>query len=313
MSGHGMSASPPTSRVIAILDILSDYSANGLSSSEVARIAGLSTSTTASILSTLDEATYVERLQNRSYRLGRGLLKLLSGLHGRYPLLGAADDELSRLSTMTGCGCSLARVDPGDLEVVLKVGGGEGFEPRVGHRVPLGPPYGCMAVAWRSPEHIEEWLSTAPQSLARSDADALRRVLGQIRSCGYAVYSVERDVQTTLQQLSELLDQADNPAPIAAMRRQLSQLAAAAAPRIYTTTELVERQRRPVSYVIAPVFGPEAQPRYLVSLHIMRELVPAHDLDHYTQALLQSAKALSAAIGGRWPDTNAVRSQLFRG
>lgn len=299
MPENGKALSPPTSRVFAVLEALAECASGGLSSSEVARKVGLSTSTTASILATMDEAGYVERLTNRAYQLGPGLLRLLPALRIRYPLLGAADEELSRLSAVAGCGATLSRITADDLEVILTVGTVAEFETRAGHRMPLYPPYGSVAVAWRSPEGIDEWLSSAPQPLAGEDVEELRGTLAGISERGYAVYSVERDIGTKIGQIRHLLGQMDDHAPSEVLRRLL--LTVVVGVRIYTTAELADRRRRPVSYVIAPVFGPHQQPRYLVSLHIMSDAVPANDLDRYIEALLQSAEALSTAGGGTWP------------
>lgn len=286
-----------------MLEALADSASGGLSLSDVAHKLGLSMSTTASILATMDEAQYVERLPNRAYRLGPGLVRLLAGLRSRYPLLGAADEELSRLSALVGRGCTLARINADDLEVVLTVGTVDEFETRVGQRMPLHPPHGSIAVAWRSPDSINEWLSDAPDPLAPDEIATVRSTLTEIAARGYAVYNVKRDVQTMVHQIRQLLGQAGDHAPTEVLRRLL--LSAVAGIGIYSTAELADRRRRPVSYVIAPVFGPDRQPRYLISLHIMRDAVSADDLDHYIDALLQTATTLTKVGGGHRPDSSS--------
>jgi DNA-binding IclR family transcriptional regulator len=289
---------------LAILEALADSPSGGLSLSEVARTVGLGTSTAASILATLDEAQYAERLPDRAYRLGPGLLRVLRGLRSRYPLLGAADEELSRLSALVGHGCSLARINADDLEVVFTFGAVDEFETRVGQRMPLHPPHGSIAVAWRPPQSVDDWLFDAPGPLAPDEIADLRDTLAEINERGYAVYNVKRDVQTMVHQIRELLGQADSHTPNEVLRRLL--LSAVGGIRIYTNADLADRRRRPVSYVIAPVFGPDQQPRYLVSLHIMSDAVSADDLDHYTEALLASTTALTKLGGGTRPDSSAA-------
>jgi DNA-binding IclR family transcriptional regulator len=299
--------SPPTARALAVLETLAECSDSCLSSSQIARQVGLSTSTTAAILATMQDAGYVERLANREYQLGPGLLRLLAGLRPRYPLLGAADEELARLSGVAGSGATLSRITADDLEVVLTVGTVDEFETRAGHCMPLYPPYGSVAVAWQSPAGIDEWLSSAPEPLTRDQLDELRSTLAGISERGYAVYSVEQDVGTKVDQIRHLLSQMDDHAPSEALRRLLLNVVVGV--RIYTTAELAQRRRLPISYVIAPVFGPDQQPRYLVSLHIMREAVPAADLDHCIDALLHTASALTTVAGGSWPKLS--RSELL--
>jgi DNA-binding IclR family transcriptional regulator len=304
MSEHAKPPSPPTARVLAILEALADAPSSGLSLSEVARTVGLGTSTAASILATMDEAQYAERLPNRAYRLGPGLLKVLGGLRSRFPMLGAADEELSRLSALVGRGCSLARINTDDLEVVFTSGSVDEFDTRVGQRMPLHPPHGSIAVAWRPQQSIDDWLFDAPDPLTPDEIATLRNTLAEINERGYAVYNVKRDVQTMVQQIRQLLGTADNHTPTEVLRRLL--LSAVGGIRIYTNADLADRRRRPVSYVIAPVFGPDQQPRYLVSLHIMSDAVTADDLDHYIEALLQSSTSLTKLGGGQRPDSSAA-------
>ncbi|MEB3069219.1 IclR family transcriptional regulator [[Mycobacterium] vasticus] len=291
--------SPPTARVLAVLETLAEATDVGLSLSEVARALKLNISTTAAILATLDQAGYVERLPNRAYQLGSGLFGLLAGLRSRYPLLGAADDELNRLSATTTCAASLARISADDTEVILTVGTVQEFETPIGHRMPLYPPYGSVAIAWRDPDSIDEWLTTAPEPLSRKQILELRTIVAEIRHRGYAVYSLTQDVQTVVSQIRDLLSQVDDHAPADALRRLL--LNSAIGAKIYTDAELGQPRNRSVGYLIAPVFGPDQQPRYLVTLHVMRETVPTENLDRYAAALLQAAATLTAAQGGQWP------------
>lgn len=279
-----------------MLEVLAGSPSSGLSLTEIARTAGLSIATASAILATMDQAGYAERLPNRAYQLGPAPLRLLAGLRARYPLLGAADEELSRLSATAGCGCTLARINADDIEVILSAGAVDEFETLAGHRMPLYPPQGSVAVAWRSAEAIDEWVPTAPAPLTDKAVDELRSRLAGIRERGYAVYCVERDARTTVDEIRRLLGQVDDHAPSEALRRLLFN--AVAGVKVYTTAELATRRRRSVSYVIAPVFGPDQQPRYLVSLHVMHDALPADELDRYIDALLQTTTALTAVGKG---------------
>lgn len=293
-----MVVSPPTSRAIAVLEALA-AAPSGLTSSAIARQLGLTTSTAALILATFDELAYVERQPDKAYRLGVGVLRLLAGVQSRFPLLGAANDELVRLSTRFGCGCTLARINADDQEVILTIGetaADLGVKPGV--RLTMDPPHGLLAMAWRSREDIESWLANAPEPLPANGADRQRRLLGEISRAGFAVYTVRHDAHTMMGQLNALLNGIQS-APANILQLQLSQLASVIG--VYTGDELASRRRRGVSHVIAPIFGPEAQPRYLVSLQIMRDSVSADELDDYVSELLRSTKVLTAQIGGRRP------------
>ena len=278
----------------------------GRSSFALARQLGLSNSTTAAILTALHDSAYVERQPDKTYRLGRGLLRILGGLREQHPLLGFADEEVGRLAEQAGVGANFTRITPDDLEVLLCFGATSDLDNHPGHRLPMEPPHGALAMAWRSPEEIEEWLETAPHALSTEQASAQRDTLEDIRHLGYAVYRLQNDPHAVIERIRELLGTVPPDASVAEVRSKLGHFASIVGTDAYSAAQLAIRQRRGVSYVIAPVFGPDGQPRYIVSLHVMRESVPQDELDRYVAELTRCTHALTAYVGGRVP--TAARS-----
>jgi DNA-binding IclR family transcriptional regulator len=273
-------------------------SPDGLTASAMARALGLSTSTLSLILTTLRELNYVERLPDRSHRLGFGVMRLLDGLQNRFPLLGAANDELTRLAKKFGCGCTLARLGDSQ-EVILTVGSTADLGIGPGVHLPLDPPHGTIAMAWRSAREIDRWLSSSPLT-GKREADQ-RNALAYVRRLGFAVYGIRQNAHATISQLRDLLSAVQIADSADTLRRQLDQLALVVGTRIYTVDELAARNHRGVSHIIAPAFGADGQPRYLVALHIMRDAVSPDDLDRYIAELLRSTAALTRQIGGHQP------------
>lgn len=295
-----VAASPPTSRVIAVLEILAT-NPEGLSGVEIARRLDLSTSTISLILKTLREENYVERLDDRSYRLGFGVLRLLNGVARSFPILGIANDELNRLQAKFGFGCTLARIDAGRQEVVLTVGSTQGFGITPGVSVPLQPPHGTIAMAWRSAEDIDQWLNNTWRHEPSQQGKRQKKIMRDIRKMGLAAYGIQNNADETISQLRELLASVQTEDPQDILHAKLDQLAASVGTRIYTANELSKRECRGVSHIIAPVFGPEEQPRYLISLHVMQDEVSPDDLRLYNEELLAAANVISKQIGGRLP------------
>lgn len=295
-----VAASPPTSRVIAVLEILAT-NPEGLSGVEIARRLDLSTSTISLILKTLREENYVERLDDRSYRLGFGVLRLLNGVARSFPILGIANDELNRLHAKFGFGCTLARIDAGRQEVVLTVGSTQGFGITPGVSVPLQPPHGTIAMAWRSAEDIDQWLNSTWRHEPSQQGKRQKKIMRDIRKMGLAAYGIQNNADETISQLRELLASVQTEDPQDILHAKLDQLAASVGTRIYTANELSKRECRGVSHIIAPVFGPEQQPRYLISLHVMQDEVSPDDLRLYNEELLAAANVISKQIGGRLP------------
>lgn len=292
-----MTASPPTSRVIAVLENLAG-SNESVVASTLARSLGLSTSTVSLILATLREANYVERLPDRSYRLGSGLMHLFTSLQGRFPILGAANDELAQLSATFGCGASISRLGPGSQEVMLTMGATEPLGIKPGVRVPVDPPHGTIARAWRSDEEINRWLSKVPPGLR----ETYRKGLTQVRQLRFAVYGIGPDAGSMIDQLRGLLDSIQTEHSADHLHDHLDQLAAFIGSRIYTIAELETADPKDVSHIISPIFSADRQPRYLIALHLMKQSVPADELLSHVHALLKSTGTLTKHIGGQPPE-----------
>ena len=286
-----MPGSPPTSRVVAILEALAG-SEGSVASSALARSLDLSTSTVSLILAALADAKYVERLPDRSYRLGVGLMRLLSSLERRFPILGVANEELAQLSAVSGCGASISRVGADNQEVILATGPTQQLGITPGVRVPIDPPTGTIAMAWRPQAAVDDWLSNVPSAVRENT----RKGLTQVKTLGYAVYGIRPDAGSTIDRLRDLLNSIQIEHDAEKLHEQLDQLAAFVGSRIYTTAELETRAPRDVSHIIAPIFAADRQPRYLLSLHLMKQSVPAQELASCVSALLKCAQALTNAL-----------------
>src|SRR5439155_22771039 len=109
-------SSPPTDRVVAVLEYLAARPRE--SASAVARTLGLNGSTCAVLLASLERAQWVERARDKTYRLGAGLLSVVDAMRARFPLLGAGDSLLRRLSEALGCPCVLTPIRADHLLVL---------------------------------------------------------------------------------------------------------------------------------------------------------------------------------------------------
>jgi hypothetical protein len=68
--------------------------------------------------------------------------------------------------------------------------------------------------------------------------------------------------------------------------------------RILSADQLAEGGHRSVGYVIAPIVGVDAQPRYLVSLHLFRDAMTSTELARCCDHLLACTSVLTAHIAG---------------
>lgn len=295
-------SSPPTTRVVEVLDLLAT-SRSGLSASAVARRLGISPSTCATLLGALHAARYVERAGDKTYRLGPGLLPLAEAAVERFPLLGAGHEELRGLSRELACGVTLTRIADDHLQVVAAVGT-DGHMPlgvSPGDRFPLAPPYGAIAVAWRPAGEVGRWLESWPAPAAPvSPADRAheRAVMADIAACGVGVWSLESHALPVIHHIQDIIGEMGADTPSQRLREQLTALFGLFGLRGYTMAELASGRSLPVGYAIGAVFGPDARPAYEVELHLLRPSMSAASLGAMRRRLQAAAATLTAAGGG---------------
>src|SRR5689334_22480031 len=135
-------ASPPTERVVRILDFLATCPDERFGLSDLARRLGLSKPTCLGIVTSLTEAGYLVRDPNdKTYRLGPSLITLGHKAQESMRVSPAARDELRRLSARFGVTAALSGVIDDRitvLDLVAPAGASSGGE--LGQSYPFGPP-----------------------------------------------------------------------------------------------------------------------------------------------------------------------------
>jgi len=292
------SHSPPTDRVVAVLEFLA---ANplGVTASGAARALRLNGSTCAVLLASLERARWVERAADKTYRLGDGLLSLVDAMRTRFPLLGAGEEVLRHLSDQLGCPCVLTRIQRSHILVIAASRGDElGNGTGTDRRFPIDPPYGSVAVAWRTPEEIERWLDLPATPLTRTERARYRRFLADVREQGYAVWRLDEGDQPLLGRVRDMLDELRGDPHSDALRARLVRLFATFGQHGYLASELTRDRSVPVSYMIAPIFGPDGQPHYEIIVQLLRPAMRVGEIETVAGRMLASAALLSSAIGG---------------
>lgn len=282
--------SPPTARVMDVLAALAD-STGGRTSAELAKECGISTSTCALVLAELERRCWVTRRQDRRYVLGSGLFALVHGLRTQFPLLDRGREALRFLHDTLGAGCSMSRIGGRHLTTVDAVGHGTDGGHAVGHRFPIDPPFGLVAMAWRDDDSVQAWLHRVMPRLGRSEIAAHRRVLADIRARGYGAWRFDDTHQSLHNRLADLLASLE---PTAQVSRQLTTLMTMVTLR--SVTDVLESELESTEFVVLPIFGLDGQPEYQIEIHLGRPSglsLPALDA-----ALRRAQELLTAAAAG---------------
>ena len=165
-------ASPPTERVVAVLDFLARHPHDRFGVSELARRVGLSKPTCLGIVTTLTDSDYLVRdSKDKTYRLGPALISLGHTAQESLRVDPAARAELRRLSTISGTTAALSAVIDDRITVLELVGPpGADVGVRVGQSYPFAPPVGLMFVLWDDVA-LRDWLAKEPTIPLRTDGE----------------------------------------------------------------------------------------------------------------------------------------------
>lgn len=288
-SDGGRGGSPPTDRVVAIVEFL----AAEPEPSSVATIATrleFNRSTATAILAALERAGWVERRPDLRYSLGAGLYGVAEAVRAAFPVSHQFGDVLDDLAQRTQCDATLALVGNSTLTFV-NVARGHGQVPAgvsVGGHVPLTAPLGAAVIAYRDRRVQERWLdSAAPES-----RDVLEGLLEHVRQTGVAVFGLGDANLEVLVVLAEVAQMLTEHPRRSALQRQVFDLLSNLAGNSYTAAELASEADLSVSYLSAPVFV-DGQPVYEVQLGPLQSAVSPAKRTKYMDEIRSAATVLS--------------------
>lgn len=289
-------SSPPTDRVVRLLDFLASRPSERFGVSDLARRIGLSKPTCLGIVTSLAEAGYLVRDQtDKTYRLGPSLITLGHKAQESLRVSPAAREQLRRLSARFDATAALSAVVDDRitlLDLVAPAGAEPGVE--VGQSYPFAPPVGLMFVLWDD-EAERNWLQMQPTLPLRMDMERLSRVTARCRADGYLVerltpggrrlYSLMAGMPTTL------------PGELRAL---LGELVSDIGERVYLPDESQSRKRIDISVISAPVFDHYRRQVMVTSMHIGKALTD-NEITVRARAVVETADAVTAHLGGEKP------------
>lgn len=287
-------ASPPTRRVVEILDFLARHPHDRFGVSELARRTGQSKPTCLGIVTTLAESGYLVRdSQDKTYRLGPSLISLGHIAQESLRVSPAAREELRRLSRQYDTTASLAAIVDERITLLDLVGPpGSDVGVRAGQSYPFAPPVGLMFVLWDD-DALRDWLAREPTIPLRTDSDRLDRVVAECRATGYLV---ERQTAGG-RRLYALMAGMSNTLP-QELRALLGELISDVGERVYLPGETgSSRQKHDISVISAPVYDHYRRQAMVVSLRIGRALTDA-EIARHAKGLMATAHTLTVQLGG---------------
>ncbi|MCV7366290.1 ArsR family transcriptional regulator [Mycolicibacterium duvalii] len=290
-------ASPPTDRVVRILDFLAGHPRDRFGVSELARRVELSKPTCLGIVTALTEAGYLVRDPgDKTYRLGPSLITLGHRAQESMRVSPAARDQLRLLSSRFGATAALSAVID-DRITLLDLAAPPGARPgvEVGQSYPFAPPVGLMFVLWDD-EAEREWLRKPPTIPLRTDSERLKRVVACCRADGYLV---ERQTPGG-RRLYSLMAGMPTDLPDE-LRALLGELVSDIGERVYLRDENTGRRRHDISVISAPVFDHYRRQVMVASMQVGKPLTD-NEITERARAVVATADAVTRQLGGSAPE-----------
>lgn len=291
-------SSPPTTRVLAVLDFLARHPRERFGLSELARRVALSKPTCLGIVTTLTDSGYLVRdATDKTYRLGPALIALGHSAQEALRVSPAAREELRRLSSACATTAALSGVVDDRITLLELVAPPHTQPPaRVGQSYPFAPPVGLMYVLWDEAALLD-WLARQPTVPLRTDTARLDRIVDECRASGYLVERLTpagRRLYTLMAGLPS-----DLPGELQAL---LGELVSDIGERVYLRDQSTgpARQRHDISVIAAPVFDHHARQAMVVTLQVGRALTDT-EITKWARRLIASADAITAHLGGAKP------------
>lgn len=293
-------SSPPTDRVVSVLNYLVARSGRRFGLSELARALGLSKPTCLGILTSLVEAGYLVRDPvSVTYGLGPALIAAGRAAQNGFAIGPVARKHLAELSERYDTTCTASAVVSDRITVL------ESVEPnsrrgsgRIGQAYPFAPPIGLMYVLWDADDRLEAWLNREPTLPVRIDTEHLARVVEECRSSGYLVETLTA-VGQKLHSVMAGVAADELPKEV---RELLGEMVSGLGERVYLGMREAQSDAvHEVSVIAAPTYDAHGAQALVLTLHVGAAITGA-EIAERGQSLVAAAEAITLEVGGHSPN-----------
>lgn len=294
--------SPPTQRVLALLDHVLAHPGESFGLSELSRALHISKPTCLGIATTLTDAGWlVCDAESRAYRIGPALVAAGRLAQRAVPAAEVAQPHLAELAGRFGATCSASAV-VGDEIVLLATAQSDGrrVPPESGARYPFAPPIGLMYVLWDTDQAFDHWLATRPALPVTLDRAQLRQVVAECRARGYLVEALS-EVGQRLHRLMAGVAAYDLPDTV---RDLVGEMVSTLGERVYRSAELTARGKHPVHLLAAPTYDRNGRQELVITLAV-GDAITGAEIARRGKALTTTAAAITDEAGGVSPRREA--------
>jgi len=179
-----------TTRVVAVLEYLTDRPDETFGLSELSRELDINKATLLTVVTTLIDAGWLlQHPKRKTYGLGPRVIAAGAAATMRFPDTSAAGPHLERLAAELQAGCVVVGVQDAQMVVLDRAGFADPLHglTRLGVRMPFAPPYGLALAAWYPPERHGVWQANASPPVGADERARLREAVELAHERGFVV------------------------------------------------------------------------------------------------------------------------------
>ncbi|GAA4488562.1 helix-turn-helix domain-containing protein [Rhodococcus olei] len=289
--------SPPTDRVVQILNLLADSPRERLTLTQVAEALDLNKPTCLGILTALTDADFVTRDDAKTYGLGPALIRLGSAAESGLANLDLVRPFVTELHDTLGVSCILTAVHEGHIVILDRRGPAIPGDRRdlVGERFPLAPPLGLVNVAWEHDTLVDAWLNCPPLAPLPPTDDVVRAIVDGGRTRGFIVECLSTSTASSVV-LASLLASGMPQRIIDELRSHLPPVDWS---EFVTEMPVDDAETLPVANISAPIFDRHGTQQYTLTLVPEEADASVAQCRDWAAVVVRVARAATAALGGK--------------
>jgi len=285
--------SPPTARVLSVLEYLAVAPARAVTPADLVRELGITRSTSRLILSALARGGYAHRDDSSGkFRIGPAAIALGRAARERTPLCLVVSGVLQRVADDMRVSCSINTRVGDDFFVLERIGAPNVHaDPfgRAGVRLPFAAPLGAPFAAFAPDQQRERWFERG--KVGSEQRDRWEAILESIRHDGYHVRVLASGLQADM---ADVLDQiVAFPGPSTAQHAEALADMLASLRRHETTSDAT------ATSISMPVKNGDGDVELGVIVHVPHDGFDrgdAQDLARQVRSLIESASALVSGM-----------------
>jgi DNA-binding IclR family transcriptional regulator len=273
---------------VQVIDLLAGHPGQPMSFTDISRRLGLSRATCHAVLTTLTDAGYVLRNEDKTFLLGPSLVAVGRSAEASYPRAPEVRQMIVELVAQTGRSCVLTATNGASLTVL----GYEGEPPRgdhvtTGSGVPFAAPFGVVHAAWASDAVVARWVQRGVE-MGAGAFERVAELLRGVRERGFSVAPFDKDRR----RLWELFALAQRNL-VSDDLRQLIARASGPVGHDHLWAEITDLPTVAVSSISSPVFAAPGRVTFALHLEVLDEALPSSELRHLIEQVVATATGAS--------------------